>query len=155
MSDVKRPDHIERALLQKGIYAGKTEGNSMEPMLVQGRDTVIIKKPEFPLKKYDVPVYHRDDHYTLHRVLKVTKNGYVISGDNRKDLEYDITDADVAGVLAAFYHKGKYVEYGDREYMRYARRAGRRYIWKRIRSLAARAKRKFKTVWQGKILQIK
>ncbi len=123
MSDVKRPDSIERAIAQKGIYAGRTEGISMEPMLVQGRDTVIIKKPEFPLKKYDIPVYHRDGRYVMHRVLKVKKDGYIIRGDNCIGIERDVTDADIVGVLAAFYHKGEYVEYGDREYMRYARRA--------------------------------
>ncbi|MBR5155193.1 MAG: S24/S26 family peptidase [Clostridia bacterium] len=129
------PDRIEKAIAEKGIYASKTTGDSMNPMLVQGRDTVFIKKAEFPLKKYDIPVYHRDDHYTMHRIVKVTKKGYVICGDNRVRLERDITEKEIVGVLAAFYHNGKYVEYGDAEYMRYAKRACRTYplrVLKRI-----------------------
>lgn len=119
-------DRIERALSEKGIYASKTKGDSMQPMLVEGRDTVIIEKPTFPLKKYDVPVYHNYDHYTMHRVIRVTKKGYVICGDNRTRLEFK-TDKDIVGVLAAFYHNGKYIEKGDAEYVRYARRASRTY----------------------------
>ncbi len=140
MSDFKLPDEIETALAQKGIYVGKTKGCSMQPMLVEGRDTVVIKKPEFPLKKYDVPVYHREDHYTLHRILRVTKKGYIISGDNRRDLEYDITDADIVGVLAAFYRGDEYIEYGDSKYMDYARRAARKYPFKLINRYASRIK---------------
>lgn len=45
----------------------------MFPMVMEGKDTVIIVPPEFPLKKYDVPVYRRDGHYTMHRIVKVTK----------------------------------------------------------------------------------
>ncbi len=146
MNNSSKPDRIEKALAEKGVYASKTEGDSMEPMLVQGRDTVIIKKAEFPLKKYDIPVYHRDGHYTMHRIVKVTDQGYVICGDNRINLEYDITDEDIVGVLAAFYHKGKYVEYGDAEYMRFARRAVRNYPLRVLKSLPKRVKRKLKKI---------
>ncbi len=138
-------DRITSALNEKGIYASKTIGDSMNPMLVAGRDTVLIKKPEFPLKKYDIPVYKRDDHFTMHRIVKVTKRGYVICGDNRTFLERDITDEKIVGVLAAFYHNGKYVEYGDKEYMRYAKKACRTYpirwlkeLWKRIKRRLSR-----------------
>ena len=113
---------IEKALEDKGVYAGKTVGDSMYPMLVQGRDTVIIKKPDFPLKKYDVPVYHNYDHYTMHRIIRVKKDGYVIRGDNRIHLEFK-TEDEIVGVLAAFYHNGKCVERGDKEFIRYAKRA--------------------------------
>ena len=134
-------DRIVSALNEKGIYACKTVGDSMQPMLVEGRDTVIIKKPEFPLKKFDIPVYKRDDHYTMHRIVRVTKRGYVICGDNRANLERDITDDKIVGVLAAFYHNGEYVEYGDREYMRYAKSAYRKYLARRLKQAMKKIKR--------------
>ncbi|MBP3361797.1 MAG: S24/S26 family peptidase [Clostridia bacterium] len=84
-------NNIENELKEKGIYIGKTQGDSMQPMLKEGRDTVIIVPPVFPLKKYDVPVYRRGGHYTMHRIVKATKRGYVICGDNRTHLEKDIT----------------------------------------------------------------
>ena len=84
---------IEDELELRGKYISKTEGTSMEPMLRQGRDRVVIVKPQFPLKKYDVPVYRRGDHYTMHRIIKIKKDGrYVICGDNRINFEYDITE---------------------------------------------------------------
>ncbi len=142
-------DRIEKAIAQKGIYASKTTGDSMNPMLVEGRDTVFIKKAEFPLKKYDIPVYHRDDHYTMHRIVKVTKKGYVICGDNRAHLERDITEKDIVGVLAAFYHDGKYVEYGDAEYMRYAKRACRTYPLRRLKKILRILKKRLKQKLKG------
>lgn len=121
---------IEEKLKTEKIFVGKTQGDSMQPMLKEGRDTVIIVPPVFPLKKYDVPVYRRQDHYTMHRIVGVTKKGYIICGDNRTHLERDITDNDIIGVLAAFYHDGKYVECTDEEYLRYARKICRKLPFK-------------------------
>ena len=101
---------IEKALKEDKLFIGKTEGDSMYPMLISGRDSVVIKPPVFPLKKYDVPVYRRDGHYTMHRIVKVTRKGYIICGDNRTHLEMDITDKDIVGVLTAFHHNGKFIE---------------------------------------------
>ncbi|MBR5614050.1 MAG: S24/S26 family peptidase [Clostridia bacterium] len=134
---------IEKALEEKGVYAGKTTGDSMYPMLMQGRDTVIIKKPEFPLKKFDVPVYHNDGHYTMHRIIKVRKNGYVIRGDNRIHREFK-TEDEIVGVLAAFYHNGKYVECDDEEFLRYAKQAQRTFLVRVARRAAQKVKAKIK-----------
>ena len=93
---------IEKCLEKHGVYMTTTEGNSMAPMLKTG-DRIVVRKPTFPLKKYDIPVYRRDGHYTMHRIVKVTKSGYVICGDNRTHLERDITDKDIVGVFAGMY----------------------------------------------------
>lgn len=124
--------NIEKALREDGAAVAKTDGNSMEPMLYNGT-TVIITAPTFPLKEGDVPVYHRDDHLTMHRIIKVTDNGYIISGDNRKNLETDITDADIIGVLSGFYRNGKYVDTNDSEYLKYSEKMCRRYYKKALR----------------------
>ena len=139
---------IRKELEEKGIYASKTMGNSMQPMLVQGRDTVIIKKPEFPLKKFDIPVYVRKNHYTMHRIVKVTSSGYVICGDNRPDKEYDITDKDIVGVLAGFYQGDKYIEAGSEEDLQYAKRACRTYPKRAFRHFLFKAKRKLKRMFK-------
>lgn len=119
--------NIERLLAEKGIYACATQGNSMEPMLREGRDRVIITRPEFPLKKYDVPVYRRDGHYTMHRIVWVTKKGYIICGDNRAVLEKDITDKDIVGVLEGYYRGDEYISCEDKEYLRYVKSVCRKY----------------------------
>lgn len=133
---------IEKALTEDKLFIGKTQGDSMYPMLVSGRDCVVIKPPVFPLKQYDVPVYHRDGHYTMHRIVKVTRRGYIICGDNRTHLERDITDRDIIGVLVAFYHDGKFVDCTDEEYIRYSKKICRSLPARRIKLLAKRVIRK-------------
>ncbi|MBO5930318.1 MAG: S24/S26 family peptidase [Clostridia bacterium] len=117
--------NLERILKENKVVVAKTEGDSMYPMLVEGRDNVMIAPPIFPLKKYDVPVYRRDGHYTMHRIVKVTKRGYIICGDNRAYLERDIKNCDIVGVLIAFYHDGKFVNCTDEDYMKYAKKVCR------------------------------
>lgn len=114
---------IEETLKENNMFIGRIQGDSMYPMLVQGRDRVVIVPPVFPLKKYDVPVYRRDGHYTMHRIIKVTKKGYIICGDNRTHLERDITNKDIVGVLTAFYHNGKFIRCTDKSYIEYSKKA--------------------------------
>ena len=46
-------------------------GVSMLPMLRQGRDSVVLSPAPKQLRKYDLPLYRRDDgSYVLHRVVK-------------------------------------------------------------------------------------
>ena len=127
---------IEKILQEEKVFVGITQGDSMYPMLVSGRDRVVISPPVFPLKKYDVPLYRRYGHYTLHRIVKVTKNGgYIICGDNRTHLETDVRDKDIIGVLSAFYHDDKYVECTDEEYIRYSKKICRSLPWRRIKQI--------------------
>ncbi len=89
-----------------------TSGISMRPMLREHRDVAVIERVNRKLKKNDVPLYRRAgcDKLVLHRILKVTDNGYVIRGDNLYQNEYDVTDDDIVGVLKAFYREGKYYD---------------------------------------------
>ncbi len=119
----------------------------MEPMLREGRDTVIIVPPVFPLKKGDVPVYRRDDHYTMHRIVRVTPRGYLICGDNRACLERDIKDKDIIGVLAAFYRDGEYVSCEDSAYLSYTARALRSYPRRVLCGYITKGFRKIKKIF--------
>ena len=134
---------IEEELKKHGKYVCKTEGNSMYPMLRQGLDRVIVAPPVFPLKKYDVPVYKSGDHYTMHRIIKIKKDGsYVICGDNRVDFEYDITDDAIVGMLAGFMRGDEYVDLKDEKYLKYVKKLGRRYPIRCIKYFLHRVKRK-------------
>lgn len=140
--------NIEISLKEEKIFIGKTAGDSMEPMLREGRDTVIVVPPVFPLKPGDVPVYRRDGHYTMHRVVRKTQSGYVICGDNRALPEKDIQDADIVGVLAAFYHDGHYVDCNDPAYLAYVKKVISKYplrlLHRYLRSACRRVKKIFK-----------
>lgn len=110
--DEKKITNIEELLKTQPEAVTRTSGGSMRPLFRQHRDLVVIERVNRPLRKNDVPLYHKKGYQqlVLHRIIKVTDNGYVIRGDNLLDKETDITDADIVGVLKAFWRKGKYVE---------------------------------------------
>ncbi len=84
-----------------------TNGTSMRPMLVDGRDSVTLCGASGPLKKYDLPLYRRSDGtFVLHRIVGKTDNGYIMRGDNQLRNEYGITDSDIVGVVKAFSKNG-------------------------------------------------
>lgn len=118
---MKKPLRVEEVLGNKGIYVSTTVGTSMYPMLRNRRDTVIIRPITGRLKKYDVPLYKRGDDYILHRIVKVTANGYVICGDNCLNREFNITDEQIVGVLRGVYRDDKEVNMDGIRYRLYCR----------------------------------
>ena len=93
---------FEDILNRDGRLIYSSVGDSMLPMIRQGRDLLVIEEPKGRLKKYDIPLYKRDNgRYVLHRILKVRAKDYVICGDNRWNPEYGITDRHIIGVLTA------------------------------------------------------
>ncbi len=106
----------------KLIYTNK--GDSMMPLIKEGRDLLVIEKVSGKLKKFDVPLYRRDSgQYVLHRIVKVRQNDYVICGDNRIHFEYGITDRHIIGVLTAVIRNGKELSVKSTKYKLYV------YLW--------------------------
>lgn len=111
-----------RSELQKhGKIIYTNVGDSMMPLIKQGRDVLIIsKKPKGRLKRYDVPLYQRDSgQYVLHRILKVRKNDYVICGDNRSHPETGISDRHIIGILTGIIRNGKELSLSSLKYRIY------------------------------------
>ena len=111
---------IEALLARDGRLVYKTRGMSMEPMLRQDRDLVIIEVPASRLKKYDVALYKRGPQFVLHRVIDVREGYYLIRGDNTYALER-VPDAAVIGILTGFKRKGRDWSVNDPAYRRYVR----------------------------------
>lgn len=82
-------------------------GYSMLPMLKQFRDSVQLEPITGKLQAGDIALYRRDNgNYILHRVIRLTPEGYLFCGDNQYDLEpvrQDQLEARVCG----FSRKGK------------------------------------------------
>ena len=82
------------------------KGVSMLPMLRQGKDSVVISPLPDKLKKYDLPLYCREDgHFVLHRIVK-TGDSYTCLGDNQFQLEPGVQQQQMIAVVTAFY-RGK------------------------------------------------
>ena len=99
---------FEKLLARDGRLVYKNVGDSMFPLIREGKDILVIVPQNGRLKKYDIPLYRRDDgRYVLHRVLKVRNDDYVICGDNRYSRECGICDRHVIGVLSLIIRNGK------------------------------------------------
>lgn len=111
---------FEEEINRTGKLIFTNVGDSMMPLIRQGKDLMIIEKTNGRLKRYDVPLYKRDSgQYVLHRILKVRRDDYVICGDNRWQREYGITDRHIIGVLTGVVRNGKTVSVKDKKYRLY------------------------------------
>ena len=136
---------FEEILARDGRLIYKTKGFSMQPMLTQNRDLVIIETFEGRLKPYDVALYKRGKQYVLHRVLSLGEGVYYIRGDNTYMIE-TVPETNVLGVLTGFVRNGKshlVTEPGYRFYSRfwhkiYPLRAFRMCCRRRLRNLLAK-----------------
>ena len=118
--------NIKELLNSDGKFIGTTVGVSMRPMIISGRDVVVIEKKTKRLKPLDVALYMRNDKdYVLHRVLKVTDDGYIIRGDNCYSDEI-VKEDEVIGVLTQYFKKEKPIMMDDKKYLRYVKR---RLFW--------------------------
>lgn len=111
---------FEDILSRDGRLVYKTRGVSMEPMLRQNRDLVVIQIPASRLRKYDVALYRRGKDYVLHRVIGVAGDHYLIRGDNTYAVE-TVPDSAVIGVLTGFQRKGIQHDVSNRSYQLYVR----------------------------------
>lgn len=114
---------IKEILDSKGIYTGLTMGSSMEPLIHQQRDNIIVVKANGRLKKYDIPVYlTKSGKYVMHRIIEVFDDHYTIVGDNLLLREY-VTDDRIVGKLVGFYKNGKkYIDLEkNKAYIAYSR----------------------------------
>lgn len=114
-----RTSTIEEAV-KNGNFVIHPKGVSMWPMIRSGKDSVVINPHKGRLKKYDIPLYKDHiDRYVVHRIIEVKDEGYVICGDGLFEIEYDITDEDIIGVVTGFFRKEKYIPVDDKRYVRY------------------------------------
>lgn len=129
---------IEEAFSRNTTFKIPVTGTSMNPLLYEKRDFVLIEKPVFPLEIGDIPLYRRDDgRFVLHRIVDIDEKGYVMCGDNQFILEQGITDQNIIGVVCEMNIDGKKVSIDDSEYIKhkekYIRNAYNRYPLRRLR----------------------
>ena len=78
-------------------------GVSMLPMLRQGIDSVVLSPLPEKLKKYDLPLYQRENgKYVMHRIVKAGAEITCI-GDNQFVLERGLKPEQMIGIVTAFY----------------------------------------------------
>lgn len=133
---------IREELAQGRSVRFAPRGISMLPMLRQGLDTVTISPLPGKLKKYDLPLYQRDDgKYILHRIIRV-KDTYTCIGDNQFAKETGVRHDQVIGLVTEFTRGEKTISVENWRYRLYCRiwdisRFPRR-CWRKGKSLLRR-----------------
>lgn len=100
---------LEKLLLDGNIIRIKPHGYSMYPLFVPGRDEALIQQvPISSLRRNDVILYRRDQSIlVLHRIAKITPEGFFLVGDNQSSLEGPLREDQVRGKLITFVRNGK------------------------------------------------
>lgn len=94
-------------LMQEQLAAGKyvrffPRGTSMLPMLRQGIDSVTLAPLPKKLKKFDLPLYRRENgQFVLHRIVR-TGETYTCIGDNQFQLEPGVKPEQMIALVVRF-----------------------------------------------------
>lgn len=111
---MKEQQNIEKLLQEGNNIRIRPQGYSMYPVLVPGRDEVIVEPlGTKKLRRGDVVLYRRDKSaggiLVLHRIWRVKSDGFYMVGDNQKEIEGPLCPEQIKGSMAAMYRKGKYI----------------------------------------------
>ncbi len=115
-------DVIEEVLSSGGEFRMYPKGTSMLPLIVQGRDSVVLKRRfDDGAKKHDIAFYRRTNgQFVLHRVMRIEKDGsFVMCGDNQTALEYGIKREQIIGYVSRLYKGDKEHSLGSLRYKLY------------------------------------
>ena len=108
-------DAMQLVLQNGGEVSFVTSGFSMLPLLRNKTDTatlVTLRKPDRPIQRGDVIFYRRPDGgFVLHRVIGKRKDGFVLRGDNQRDVEYGVQPEWILAMLVRVRRKeGKVID---------------------------------------------
>lgn len=106
-------DVIEEVLASGGEFRMYPKGTSMLPLIVQTRDSVVLKRNfADSARKHDIAFYRRKNgQFVLHRVMKICADGtYTMCGDNQTVLEKGIEKKQIIAYVSALYRKDKAVK---------------------------------------------
>jgi len=137
---------MEEVLAQGSSVELTVTGNSMYPML-RHRVSRVRLSPAAALKKYDIPLYRRDNGaYVLHRIIAQPGSTLTCCGDNQWQPEPGIRPDQVIAVVTAFARNGRWVPCRNVCYRIYCcvwvAVRPLRGAWKRLRPVLGRIRRK-------------
>ncbi len=103
---------IEEILASGRTVQIKPQGYSMYPLIVPGRDQVILRREDpGKLKRGDVALYRRDGSIlVLHRICKRDEKGFYMTGDNQTELEGPLRPDQIRGKMIALIRNGREID---------------------------------------------
>lgn len=98
---------IREVLESGGEFTMFPRGTSMLPLIVQGRDSVTLRKPD-RLRRGDIAFYKRSGgEFVLHRIIGERDGAFTMCGDNQLSPEYGIKPEQVIARVDYLTRKGK------------------------------------------------
>lgn len=100
---------LEQLLRDGNIIRIKPQGYSMYPLFIPGRDEALIQQTSSTdCRRNDVVLYRRDQSIlVLHRIDKITEEGFFMVGDNQWEIEGPLRSDQIIGKLVAFVRNGR------------------------------------------------
>lgn len=98
------------AMDRQAIFTVK--GRSMLPFIGDNRDQVVLDKKDFSnLKKGDIILFkNKNNHYILHRIYKVSQEGYITIGDGNLYFDGWVQSDRIIGVVTKIIRKDKEID---------------------------------------------
>ena len=125
---------IEESIVRNGFHLSTVVGDSMMPLLRQGKDLVKVVPLTKPLEKYDIVLFKRPTgEYVLHRIVKAKSDYYVICGDNRF-LREKIPFNWIVGVAESVFIDNEEVQMCDERQLNYAKKICGSFWSRRIKT---------------------
>ncbi len=97
-------------------------GVSMKPLVIPGRDSVVLTGIPESLKKYDVVLYIRENgQFVLHRIVGMTDGKFIMCGDNQFMWEYGIERGQIIALMKSVIRNKKMICVDSLSYKLYSR----------------------------------
>lgn len=130
----------EQIIALKGYYAAAIHGVSMNPLLLDHRDSVYLQKAE-QYSKYDVVLFRRkNNQLVLHRVIGMKNGKLIIRGDY--DFQREMVDpAQCIGTMVQFTRNNKTYSVDHWLYRLYSRVWNSTTLFRRMLRFFRRVKR--------------
>ena len=137
---------IKEVIENGGEFRLFPRGTSMEPMLHQGDDSVMLGKAD-NIAEGDVLFYKRSNgNFVIHRLIEKRKGTFTMCGDHQIGLEYGIKPSQVLGKVVGFYKGEVYHEITEPEYLEYTKKQISRFPFYRRNPSIYRILRKIKGI---------
>lgn len=137
-------------LMKEQIDAGKSVrfcpgGRSMLPLIRPGVDKVMIKKAPEKLKKYDLPLYRRENgKFVLHRVVGIKNGTYIMRGDNQNVLERGVKHEQILAIAEGVFKNDEYISLSGVKYWIYCHFRHLRLELSRLKRILKKTLKKLK-----------
>lgn len=140
---------LEQLLEEGNRICVKPQGYSMYPLLVPGRDEVVIEQEDpSRLRRGDIVLFRREGSIlVLHRICRRRGDDFFMVGDNQKQIEGPIGITQIKGKVTTVIRGGRTISVENRLYRMY------NFIWlwlRPLRPILSKMVHYLKTLFRGK-----